>query len=295
VCIPVCVDSVIASTLKIHGYYCRSRRGAVPTTRPRSCISCAQGKARCDTKRPGCSMCIAKAIQCQYPASTPRSTGPKIRQGDNEPMGRRTMVPSLVACSPSAENSQQSSYDSDIIVDNAPVILDPAFADIGGDYLDWDNPQIDFADILDLRSNIGTVQHPPSGLSPSVHHWIPSTNMTLQVPQDILSSQISIPKQPTTTIRSLIRRPKVSTGAQRTANLTLYTLKSYPRMMQRQGSLPPFIHPRLISSESENNNTEPLTNCICLMHMISSGIRGSRKLFWKNVQMECERLCEEVR
>ncbi|KFY91853.1 hypothetical protein V498_05290, partial [Pseudogymnoascus sp. VKM F-4517 (FW-2822)] len=58
-------------------------------------------------------------------------------------------------------------------------------------------------------------------------------------------------------------------------------------------SLPPFIHPRLISSEAENNHMEPLTNCICLVHMISSGIRGSRKLFWKNVQMECERMCEE--
>jgi hypothetical protein len=30
------------------------------------------------------------------------------------------------------------------------------------------------------------------------------------------------------------------------------------------------------------------------VHMISSGVQGSRKLFWKNVRMECERLCEEV-
>lgn len=283
-----------ASTLKRHGYYCRSRRAAVPTARSRSCISCARGKAGCDNKRPGCSRCIAKATQCQYPASTPRSTGSKTQRSDNGPIRRRSTVPSLVTGSPNAENNEEASNDGDIILDSAPVISDPVFADIGGDYLDWDDPQINFAGFFNPQSNVGTVQYPPLGPSSSAHHWIPSTNQTLHIPQATLSPYMSIPKQPTTTFRSLIRRPKVSAGAQRTANLILHTLKSYPLMMLRHSSLPPFIHPRLISSEAENNHMEPLTNCICLVHMISSGIRGSRKLFWKNVQMECERMCEEV-
>ncbi|KFZ09835.1 hypothetical protein V502_08445 [Pseudogymnoascus sp. VKM F-4520 (FW-2644)] len=210
------------------------------------------------------------------------------------PVRRRSAVPSLVAGSPNVENNEEASNDGDIIPDSAPVISDPIFADIGGDYLDWDDPQIDFAGFLNPQSNVGTVQYPPLGPSSSAHHWIPSTNQTLHIPQAILSPYMSIPKQPTTAFRSLIRRPKVSAGAQRTANLILHTLKSYPLMMLRHGSLPPFIHPRLISSEAENNHMEPLTNCICLVHMISSGIRGSRKLFWKNVQMECERMCEEI-
>ncbi|KAG2170740.1 hypothetical protein VTO58DRAFT_110979 [Aureobasidium pullulans] len=37
---------------------------------------------------------------------------------------------------------------------------------------------------------------------------------------------------------------------------------------------------------------EPLANCLSLLHMIGGNIRGSRKLFWKNVSMECERLRE---
>lgn len=65
-------------------------------------------------------------------------------------------------------------------------------------------------------------------------------------------------------------------------------------MMLRHGTLPPFIHPRLISSHAENTRMEPLTNCVSLMHMIGSRIQGSRKLFWKNVRLECERLCAEV-
>ncbi|KAF1971540.1 hypothetical protein BU23DRAFT_175502 [Bimuria novae-zelandiae CBS 107.79] len=45
------------STLKRHGYYCRSRRLG-STARPRSCIACAKGKARCDNRRPECSRCM---------------------------------------------------------------------------------------------------------------------------------------------------------------------------------------------------------------------------------------------
>ncbi|OBT89058.1 hypothetical protein VE02_02017 [Pseudogymnoascus sp. 03VT05] len=219
--------------------------------------------------------------------------GRKIRHGENEQIGRRTAVPSLVAGSPSAENSQEARNDGDIFLDSISVVLDSAFTGTGGNYLDWDNPQIDFGEFLDPQSNVGALQYPPLGPSPSLNYWTPPTNQTLHVPQHIFAPYMSIPKQPAMTIRSLIRRPKVSAGAQRTANLILHTLKSYPLMMLRHGSLPPFIHPRLISSEAESNNMEPLTNCICLMHMISSGIRGGRKLFWKNVQMECERLCEE--
>ena len=84
-------------------------------------------------------------------------------------------------------------------------------------------------------------------------------------------------------------------GAQSIATLILHTLKSYPMMMLRHNTLPPFIHPRLISSDFEDNDVEPLTNCINLVHMITSGVQGCRKLFWKIVRMECERLREEVR
>ena len=125
-------------------------------------------------------------------------------------------------------------------------------------------------------------------------HSTPSTDQTVQV-QAISSPNVSIPTLPTSTLRSLIQRPKMKTGAQRIANLILHTLKSYPLMILRHNTLPPFIHPRSISSDVKNNHMEPLTNCISLVHMISSGVQGSRKLFWKNVRLECERLCEEVR
>jgi hypothetical protein len=69
-------------------------------------------------------------------------------------------------------------------------------------------------------------------------------------------------------------------------------LKSYVLKMLRHNSLPPFIHPYLVSAELA---MEPLDNCINLVHMISGEMKGGRKLFWRNVRMECERLCAEVR
>lgn len=205
------------------------------------------------------------------------------------------MAPSLVAYSPSIEYRQEASNDGGTILDSALVISDPEFANIGGDHLDWDDPNIDFANFLNPQTNDETVQYPSSGSLSFVRHSTPSTDQTVQVQQAIYSLNVPIPTLPTSTVRSLIQRPKVKTGAQRIANLILHTLKSYPLMMLRHNTLPPFIHPRLISSDVENNHMEPITTCIRLVHMISSGVQGSRKLFWKNVRLECERLCEEVR
>jgi hypothetical protein len=287
----------LESALKRHGYYCRSRR-AGNTTRSRACISCAGGKARCDNRRPECSRCITKGIECHYLAKTPKGSPPRIQHSDDAPTEQRKRAPSLKVASPSIENRQEASNDSEIIIPNNGVIVsDPEFTDIGGECLDWNGPDIDFSDLLNPQANDETVPYPSSRSSSLVRHSKPSVDQTVQVvlQQAPSSPKVSIPTAPTSTFRSFVQRPKMKTGTPRIANLILHTLKSYPLMMMRHNALPPFLHPRVISSVVENDEMEPLTNCLSLVRMISSGFHGSRKLFWKNVQMECERLCEEVR
>ncbi|KAK8038650.1 hypothetical protein PG993_007061 [Apiospora rasikravindrae] len=46
----------------------------------------------------------------------------------------------------------------------------------------------------------------------------------------------------------------------------------------------------MVASGSEGRDMEPLHNCISLMQMLNTGLQGSRKLFWRNVRQECERL-----
>jgi hypothetical protein len=112
--------------------------------------------------------------------------------------------------------------------------------------------------------------------------------------QPFLPPDISIPQPPRENIRLLVQRPKTKSSTERIAGLILQNLKSYPLMMMDNNALPPFIHPSLVDPAVDNPDMEPLTNCVSLMRMVSGGFKGARKLFWKNVRVECERLVHEV-
>ncbi|KAK3053586.1 hypothetical protein LTR09_005330 [Extremus antarcticus] len=119
----------------------------------------------------------------------------------------------------------------------------------------------------------------------------PSAERSMFLPEQIahlFTPPESIPRSPTANLRSLIRRPRASVGAQRVAALISHNLKSYPRMMSQRNNLPPFIHPHILAVAPENNHLAPLTNCMNLVHMVGGGIQGSRALFWRNVRTECE-------
>ena len=172
------------------------------------------------------------------------------------------MVPSLVADYLSVGNRQEAGNNVDILLDTALDISDPDFADLAGGFFD---PDIDYADFLNPQTNDEGVQYHSLESSSLADHSVPSTGQTNQVQKAICSPDESIQAIPTFTTRSFNQRPKLKTGAQRIANLILHTLKSYPLMMLRDNTLPPFIHPHFVSSDVENNDMEPLTNCISLV------------------------------
>ncbi|EPE33750.1 hypothetical protein GLAREA_06763 [Glarea lozoyensis ATCC 20868] len=239
---------------------------------------------------PECSRCISKAIECRYPANTPKATELRVENHDNAPIEREDAVIHMTAGNPSVDNLQNSSEDCNMIQDGTLVTPDLDFANLGEEYLDGNEPGIDFSDFINPQTH-----DPDLALETlsSVHYSTPSTTQTTQQLQDLFSTTSSIPRAPSTIIRLLLHRPKMQTGAQRIANLILHNLKSYPLMMLRYNTLPPFIHASLVSSDVEDINMEPLSNCISMVHMISSGVRGSRMLFWNNVRMECERFSSE--
>jgi hypothetical protein len=205
-----------------------------------------------------------------------------IQHGDLA-INRQDMAPLSVTGSSTSDTQVEN---GNMVLDSDLVVSDPEFANLEGNF-DWNTVDLDLTRLLDpfTQSN-KTIQHTSS----SYWNQSTSTDQTLQIQQTISSPKISTPMLSTYTIRSLIQRPKLKIETQRIANLMLATLKSYPRMMKRKTTLPPFIHPSLIDSD----DMEPLNNCISLVHMISSGVRGSRKLLWKNVRLECERLLQEV-
>lgn len=131
---------------------------------------------------------------------------------------------------PSVGSLQEEGIDFDVTRDDALVISDREIAHSGGEYLDWDDPLIDFSDFLNPQMNDETVQYPFSLSSSSVRHSIPPTDQTAQLHQAISSPNVSIPTIPTSTVRYLIQRLSMKPRTQRIAKLILHTLKSYPLM-----------------------------------------------------------------
>ncbi len=263
---------------------------------------------------------MTKAIQCRYPSTKPTSTGTK---GLDHSQDIPTRWPERLVAAPSP-GANPSAHDQEVRPAAATGDGDATFdgslaADLGVEFLDWNvEPDLDFADFLNPQTTSDeTVQSPlAASKSPSyslLHHATspgpspPVRGQKLQQQQPDVIPAPSLPAEiPFYTLRSMVHRPIVTTGPRRIANLILHTLKSYPLMIMgshgnKQNSLPPFIHPLLASADLRadvleiNDHMEPLHNCMSLVHMLGHGFRGSRKLFWKNVRMECERLCAEVR
>lgn len=163
----------------------------------------------------------------------------------------------------------------------------------GGESLTWDLPDTDLPDIqLGDFPNSLTVyanQHFSTG-DPLASDATPWVNQEVQMMQPISSPTWSIPAVPTSNPRSLFQRPKGKAGTERTVALIRHTLKSYLLTMLHD-SLPPFIHLSLVSGEFP---VDPLDNCRNLVHMLSGNMKGSQRLFWRNVRIECERVFHEV-
>lgn len=177
-----------------------------------------------------------------------------------------------------------------------PLDLSFVVPDLDVDDFNWENTEMDFSTLMDTP----LVDNPTEDILPApdssvVRHTSQSSTPMIYVPDSAISAAASyfIHLVPTPASRSLVLKSETRPGAHRVVKLILTMLKSYPLMM-RDGKLPPYIHPYLASSTFRVNDMEFLNNCMNLMHMISRETQGSRKLFWKNVGMECEHMMAEV-
>jgi hypothetical protein len=103
-----------------------------------------------------------------------------------------------------------------------------------------------------------------------------------------------IPRAPTALIRSF-QRHTPQPRSTHFSHLIIQTLRSYPVALLHSSTLPPYIHPTFTHSTA-GPDLEPLTTCLSLLHMLrASPPSTSRRLFWRNVQFECERFVAECR
>ncbi|KAH8434260.1 uncharacterized protein LDX57_011898 [Aspergillus melleus] len=287
-----------SSTLKRHGYYCRTRNGVQPP-RARACVSCVSTKTRCDNARPACSRCSTKGLHCRYPARA-------IRAAEMN----RTRMPSTTeqqqpapAFDPMPSSIAQASALLDLASDIDGVAYGPALSSwppqetLGFDpcFGAWDDTDWQFLLSSPAVANTGLYSSSFSQTTGADSETPSSSSDNRLDPQGVTTAESQIPRLPTYDMPSILRRQHADAGTERVSQIILQTLKSYPLMMIRQKSPPPFLHPSLLAASTPDetaDSLEPWHNCMNLVYMANSKIKGSRRLFWRNVQAECERFCQ---
>ncbi|CAO2658162.1 Nn.00g074220.m01.CDS01 [Neocucurbitaria sp. VM-36] len=208
-----------------------------------------------------------------------------LEKSDKEPTRTRRPVKKTSLASTPTRIAQPSPNINTASTGSQNVTIDLDIPNFGEA---WDMLDIDVSAIEDLDDGTlldATPSHQTDAYGIPAHH-------TCQPGQLVHISTPSIPTMPNYQLRSFAQNPAIKGGTQTTAMLMARILTSYPMMMRSEDSLPPFIHPFSLSdvSEPESKSVESLTTCMSLMQMISTNAQGSRKLLWKNVRLECERL-----
>jgi hypothetical protein len=255
----------IVTTFKRHGYYCRSKKPGHNVSKKRACIPCSLAKVRCDWKLSRCSNCKTKNIKCQYTDEAIRNllaNMPTVSESIDGPDGSLALLESTTDLNsvPSPNNSFDLNSNLDIFLDNGNL-SGSAFANT----LDLD-PQSSSALPLSLLT------------TPDF-----STGYTLNYPPSALTRSM---------MRRRLGRPQMLTQA----TLIIQILASFPAMVLRKETFPPFIHSHSFSAitNTEYNMPEALINCMSLAQLFKTRTKENSPFLWKNIRMEHERLWCEV-
>ena len=262
----------------------------------RSCIACAKAKTRCNGASPRCARCVTRNTEC-FPQVDKNTHESSTNSVNKESRIVRKAPGHEFQNSSSFEISQSAGVDT-FLSESESGLVHLDFPGIGINDLDWD--------MLDMNIVTQDLEAQP------LYSELPATSSPTPIgqsngstsPADPMRSTIftqsplsSIPSMPSYNLRSFAKKPSTMGPSQTTARLMVHMLTSFPLAMRNEDSLPPFIHPSYFSrnEESDHKQFEALSCCMSLMQIVTKNAPGSRKLLWKNVRLECERLQDEVR
>lgn len=249
----------IASSLRRHGYYCRSRPVGRPTSRKRCCEACTRAKIRCDTILPACSSCTSRGIPCNY--------------DDN---ARQNLARRSKAIGGGKEAAQDGAIANDIIFDE---LSEPMSWDSGtspDDSLDLSFLNMPLAQSLDLLPSLDAMS---SGVDSIPSMFDGGFNAPLN-PSAFLQW-----KNPKVLYQKVAPNPQ----AQMALMMMKGVIESYPHMMLRKETFPPFISSRSHGFDSEDV-PETLKDCMGLAQMFATRTPESSNLIWRTMRMEQEKM-----
>lgn len=250
-----------------HIQYCQ-KRGKRQYSRGKACSACNKAKLKCNFRHP-CQRCTAKGYACVYEA-LPRTGYASGRKSNTSRVDHAanvsTSLPTAVEMLESQMDGQSSSTQ-----DHSTI-----------------------SEILDIDDFV------PQDTQDIVAYTIPqaATNIDPQLFQESESCtesayNTSQNTDPLTTSTSLGKPSAVPLSL---IALIASILRTYPKMLLRRSTLPPYIHPVSYKPDEDDYGPfpEPLEVCISIGHMFAARTEQTSKFLWRTIDNEMERFLKEV-
>jgi hypothetical protein len=217
---------------------------------------------------PSCSSCAARKIACRYaehaiPNLSLEGADPRVALVQAPPeyekaRGSDVERYSLETQMGAQENFEFSVFDADGLTDGFRGLGRPEISDF------------DFG-LSEMSSDVLPT-------NPIFNHCSPPSSLQWKSPKVLERRSLDSPQVPM-------------------ASMMLgQIIASFPYMMTRKETFPPFIHPRCHdSSRGSSELPEILKDCMGLAHMFHTKTKESNKMFWRSVRMEQEKLYAQVR
>ncbi|CAH0058202.1 unnamed protein product [Clonostachys solani] len=263
---PICRKAFVKDhSFKRHLSYCRraqfKRKG-----RPKPCDACALAKTKCSLDEPTCQRCRSKDLPCVY--------GAKLLEG--------------LFSDPDLQNGTPFGNPSNLHFEQMLTTGDPA---------------TDLTGTLDPLAESNT--HPTLSQSswPLTSSHISNKQESVAKPtsaaSETLQSLVALPFNETAPAQSAERVDEPATltalkqpnpEAEASATIVMHCIRSYPQMMLRRQTFPPFIHPHWHTEKLPEN----LVNCMSIAQLFVTRTPENSHFLWRTIDNEVSRFKNEA-
>ncbi|CAH0026966.1 unnamed protein product [Clonostachys rhizophaga] len=263
---PICRKAFVKdNSFKRHLSYCRraqfKRKG-----RPKPCDGCSLAKTKCSLDEPTCQRCRSKDLPCVY--------GAKLLEG---------LFPN-----PDSQNGIPFGNPDNLHLEQMLTAGDPAKSVTGGS-----DPPPEF------NSHLTPPQSSWPLISSDISNGQESVAEPTSAPSESLQSSEFLPFDEAAPAQSteLANEPATLTAlkqpspeAEASATIVMHCIRSYPQMMLRRQTFPPFIHPHWHTEKLPEN----LVNCMSIAQLFVTRTSENSPFLWRTIDNEVSRFKDEA-
>lgn len=295
---------------KRHVTYCQ-KSTRPKTSREKACASCNKSKTKCDFRHP-CLRCKTRQTFCTYDNNNPSLPGHSSTQ------------PAILHESLIELGAPQAEHDFPV---SAPI--DNSIPNIDAPHVRIDILQGDHEYLGSLSENFtitnnefplqtSSIETPANQsisisepMYPNFELFSPSAFEAFDLDfthDDLVEGPVKqtwesnsliaqTPQCPVAIAKANASRRAATGVSERHISFLISILRTYPKLLLKRATLPPFIHPFSYNQHDSEGNVsfpEPLAICKSIAHMFDIRAAEARKFLWRTIDAEIQRLHDEV-